>query len=75
MGVIAEECPCITGGMGIGEYLAHTLDKAVSVGIVTEDQSPLDAADNNVVKHTFSIETGMTGHGESYQQEKGYVKS
>ena len=75
MGVIAEERPCVTGGVGVGEYLLHSFDKAVLVDIITEDQSPLDAADNDMVEHAFGVETAMAGHGQSYQTENRPVKS
>ena len=75
MSVIAEECPCIAGGMGVGEYLPHSFDEAIFVDIVAEDQSSLDAPDDDVVEHTFGIETGMTGHSQSYQTERECVNS
>jgi hypothetical protein len=63
MSMIAHERPCVTGGAGIGEYLSHTLHKTIFVGIITKDQSSFDAAHNDMVEHSFGIETGMTGHG------------
>jgi hypothetical protein len=75
MSVIGEECPCIAGGMGVGEYLPHSFDEAIFVDIIAEDQSPLDTPDDDVMEHAFGIETGMTRHGQSYQTEAECVNS
>jgi hypothetical protein len=75
MSVIGQERPCIAKGMAVGEYLLHSIDEAISVDVVTEDQSPLDTPDDDVVEHAFGIETGMTGHGQSYQTEAECVNS
>jgi len=61
--------------MSGNEYLSHSFDEAIFVDIVTEDQSSLDASDDDVVEHTFGIETGMTGHAQSYQTEDKCVNS
>jgi hypothetical protein len=47
MSVIAGEGPCITGRANLREHLAHSCDKTVFVEIVPEDQSALDAANND----------------------------
>ncbi|MCG6536234.1 MAG: hypothetical protein L7F78_16415, partial [Syntrophales bacterium LBB04] len=36
-------------------------------GIVPEEQPPLDAADDDMVEDAGGVETGMAGHGSSYQ--------
>ena len=75
MSVIGEECPCIAGGMGVGEYLPHSFDEAIFVDIIAEDQSPLDTPDDDVMEHAFGIETGMTRHDQAYQTEAECVNS
>ena len=71
MRVIAEERPCITGGAGVGEYLPHSFDKAVFVDIIAEDQSPLDAADDDMVENAVGVEAAMAGHDQWYQMGNG----
>jgi hypothetical protein len=53
----------------------HSFDEAIFVDIVAQDQSPVDAPDDDVVEHTFGIESGMTGHSQWYQTEAEWVKS
>jgi hypothetical protein len=65
MNVIAEESPCVTRRVGFGKHLPDSLDKTVFVDIVTEDQSPLNPPDDDVMDHTFGVKTGMAGHGQS----------
>jgi hypothetical protein len=74
MDVITEEGPHVTGGVCFGKYPPHLLHKAVSIDIITEDQSSLHAPDDDVVEHTRCDEAGMAGHGQSYQTGKGRVK-
>ncbi|GFO57670.1 hypothetical protein GMSM_46770 [Geomonas sp. Red276] len=42
--------------------LHHTMDKIVSVNIVMEDVSPLNAAADNVVQRTRHVESCLTRH-------------
>ena len=60
--MIAEERPRVTGGMRIRENFSHPFHEAVFINVITEDQASFNTADNDVVEHSFSIETGMTGH-------------
>jgi hypothetical protein len=69
MGMIAEEGPGVTRGLRVGEQRAHALYKARPVAVIPEDQSALDASDDDVVEDSRRIETGMTGHGLRYRGE------
>ena len=62
MRVIAEKRPCVAGGMGIGEYLAHPFDEMILVDIITEDQSSFYAADDDMVEDVWGIQTGVAWH-------------
>jgi hypothetical protein len=75
MGVMMKQCPRITGSTGIGEYRAHPCHTPVFVHLIAEDPSPFDTTDDDVVEHTFGIETGVSGHDQSSQPGKGPVKS
>ncbi len=65
MGVVAQERPRITGSVGIHEDPLHPFQKAVFIHIITEDQSTFNAANDDMVEHPLSVETGMTWHGQS----------
>ena len=73
--MVAEKRPCVAGSVGVGEYLSHPLDKAVFVALVTKDQPPLDAADDDMVQDAGGVETSMAGHGAMISREDGGVKS
>jgi hypothetical protein len=62
MGVVTEKRPRVTGSVCLVQYLPHPLDKTVLIDLITEDQSPLDAADDDVVEDAGGVETSMTGH-------------
>jgi len=49
-------------GVRVGKHIPHSLNEAALVDVIAEDQPPLDTTDNDMVEHTFRVETGMTGH-------------
>ena len=62
MSMVAEKSPGVAGSMGVGEHFPYPLYETILVDVITKDEPPLDAAHDDVMKHSFSIETGMTWH-------------
>jgi hypothetical protein len=75
MRVIAEESPGVAGCVGVRKDFAHPFDKAIPVDIVTEDQAPLDTADDDMMENAFGVQTGMAWRGQSSQHGRWCVKS
>jgi len=75
MRVVAQKSPGVTRRPGVGEYLAHSVDKAVTVDIITEDRSLFDASDDYMMEDAFCVKTGMTRHTPIVQAGSTAVKS
>ena len=61
--MIRHQCPCVTGGICLGEQEEEPVDEIIPVLCVPEYVPSLYAADHNMAKNTGCIETGLAGHG------------
>ena len=65
LGVVRDQRPGVTEGLGLFDDGCKAADEVVAVGVVRKDLPPLDAAADDVVQRTGGVYAGFARHDGS----------
>ena len=65
MGMVGDEPPCVTGGLGLGKELSQAVQHILLILIIYEYLSTLYPPDHDVVQDTGRVQASLSWHANS----------
>ena len=74
MGMIGDQRPGETKGLGLGEDIPQPFNEIIPVQIIWEYPSALDSTNDNMMQGSGSIDTSLAWHSELISQYEKFRK-